>query len=82
MDKSLIKPANATPTQNAKDNTPYQNAKNNMLSDPTELPPELKFISNTEMFTTIKEHNPKTVGEALSSPKAYKWREAIDTEIS
>ena len=51
-----------------------------MLS--TESPPELKFISNAEVFAIIKEYNPKTMGEALSSPKAYKWRKAIDAEIS
>ena len=45
------------------------------------MPPEFKFINNTEVFAIIKEYNPKTVGEALSSPKAYKWCEAIDAEI-
>ena len=53
-----------------------------MLPDPTESPPELEFMSNTEVFATVKEHDPKTVGEALSSPEARKWRKAMDAEIS
>ena len=53
-----------------------------MLFNPTELPPEFKFINNAEVFIIIKKYNPKTVGEVLSFPKAYKWREAMDTEIS
>ena len=38
-------------------------------------------MSNAEIFIIIKEHNPKTMGKALSSPIVYKWREAMDTEI-
>ena len=81
IDKSLIKPANATLTQGAKNNTPFQGVKNNtpfqdakdnMLSDPAKLPPEFKFISNIEMFVIIKEYNLKIIGEALSLSKAYK----------
>ena len=82
INKSLIKPANSTPTQGAKNNTFFQDAKNNMLSDPTESPPELKFISNAEVFVIVKKYDPKTMGETLSSSKVYKWREAMDAEIS
>ena len=53
-----------------------------MLSNPTELPPELKFISNAEVFAIMKEYDLKIMGKVLSSLKVYKWCKAMNTKIS
>ena len=41
----------------------------------------LEFIADWEVYATITETDPKTVAEALESPHADDWREAINAEI-
>ena len=43
--------------------------------------PPLEFIDDAEIYSTVTAYDPKTVKEALSTPHAKEWREAMFAEI-
>ena len=42
---------------------------------------KLEFIDDVMIYGTVTEHDPKTPAQALSSPRAAEWRDAMDSEI-
>ena len=47
----------------------------------TEGLPKLEFIDDVMIYGTVTEHDPKTPTQALTSPHAAEWRDAMDSEI-
>ena len=46
-----------------------------------EGPTKLEFIDDVMIYGIVTEHDPKTPAQALSSPHAAEWRDAMDSEI-